>query len=60
MLQNRHPERVGGGRFAILVDEAHGPDVSTTVASSVTSESLHVRVFSSYANAARWLAGEDL
>jgi hypothetical protein len=60
MLQNRHPERVGGGRFAILVEEELGQDVSTSVAKSVTSDSLHVRVFSSYENAARWLGGEEL
>ena len=60
MLQNRHPERVGGGRFAILVEEAHGEDVSSSVAKSMTSDALNVRVFSSYAQASRWLGGEEL
>ncbi|HEX6790752.1 MAG TPA: hypothetical protein VF247_05525 [Candidatus Krumholzibacteria bacterium] len=57
MLQHRHPERVRGGRFAILLDEQNGQDVATRAA--VTSDSLHVRFFSSYANAARWLDGDD-
>lgn len=57
MLQSRHPERVRGGRFAILVGEQHGQNMTTGAA--VTSETLHVRVFSSYANAARWLDGDD-
>jgi hypothetical protein len=60
MLQSRHPERAAGGRFAILVAEEDGPDVSSRVAGSVTSNTLHVRVFSSYAHAARWLGGEDV
>jgi hypothetical protein len=60
MLQHRHPERVGGGRFAILVNEEHGNDVTTRIAGSVSGESLQVRVFSSYLHASRWLAGEDL
>jgi hypothetical protein len=60
MLQNRHPERVGGGRFAILVKEEHGTVVSNTVAGAVTTDTLHVRVFSDYARAARWLGGEEL
>lgn len=60
MLQSRHPERVGGGRFAILVDEEHGQDVSTSVEKTVTSAALNVRVFSNYAKAARWLGGEEL
>ena len=57
MLRNRHPDRVRGGRFAILVADEHGQDVATGTA--VTSDTLHVRFFSSYANAARWLDGED-
>ena len=60
MLQNRHPARVGGGRFAILVGEEYGPDVSTTVEKSMTTDTLLVRVFSSYAQASRWLGGEEL
>ena len=57
MLQNRHPERVRGGRFAILVAGEHGQDMAT--GPDVTSDNLHVRFFSSYANAARWLGGDD-
>lgn len=60
MLQNRHPERMGGGRVALLVPEEHGSDVSTFVAGRIPAEQFHVRVFSDYFNAARWLGGEDL
>jgi hypothetical protein len=60
MLQHRHPGRIGGSRIAILVPEEHGPGVSTVVEKNAASESFKVRVFSSYWNAARWLAGEEL
>jgi hypothetical protein len=59
MLQNRHPERTGGNRIALLVAEEHGPDVSTIVEKNAASESFKVRVFSSYSIAARWLGGEE-
>lgn len=60
MLRNRHPDRMGGSRIAILVAQEHDPDVSMFVANHVPAESFRVRVFSSYADAARWLSGADL
>lgn len=59
MLHDRHPERTGASRVALLVPEEHGPDVSTFVASRFPAENFRVRVFSDYFNAARWLGGED-
>jgi len=60
MLHTRHPERVAGARIAILVSEEHGAEVSTLVASNAPANSPTVRVFSTYADAARWLAGHDI
>jgi hypothetical protein len=59
MIHHRHPERVNGQRVAILVNEEHGRDVSTLV-ENAGSKRLTLRVFSSYADAARWLAGNDI
>lgn len=59
MLQNRHPVRVRGKRVAILVSQEHGADVSTLVEKSAP-KSLALRVFSSYADAASWLAGNEI
>ena len=59
MLQNRHPARVNGRRVALLVTEEAGADVSTLV-ENAESNSLTLRVFFSYADAARWLAGHDM
>ena len=59
MLQNRHPVRVRGKRVAILVSEEHGVDVSSLVENSAP-KSLALRVFSSYADAASWLAGNEI
>ena len=59
MLHNRHPERVAGARVAILVSEEHDGIVSTLV-ENAASKSLTLRVFSSYADAARWLTGNDI
>ena len=59
MLQNRHPVQVRGKRVAILVKEEHGADVSTLVENSAP-KSLTLRVFSSYADAASWLAGNEI
>ena len=60
MLAHRHPDRVAGARVAILVNEEHGAGVSSLVASNARAESPSVRVFSNYADAARWLAGHDI
>jgi hypothetical protein len=59
MLHNRHPERVNGQRVAILVTEENDAGVSTLVENAATNR-LTLRVFSSYADAARWLAGHDI
>jgi hypothetical protein len=59
MLQNRHPARVNGQRVALLVTEENGADVSTLV-KNAASKRLALRVFSSYADAARWLAGHEI
>ncbi|HET6463633.1 MAG TPA: hypothetical protein VFH33_07520, partial [Candidatus Krumholzibacteria bacterium] len=59
MLQTRHPKRAIGKRVAILVSEEHGAGVSTLV-EKAGPKSLALRVFSSYADAASWLAGNDI
>jgi hypothetical protein len=59
MLKNRHPERTGSSRVAILVAREHDMDISTMVTDSASSL-LTVRVFSDYVNAARWLGGDDV
>ncbi len=59
MLQTRHPQRVSGKRVAILVNEEQGAGVSTLV-ENTGSKSLTLRVFSSYADAASWLAGNEI
>jgi hypothetical protein len=60
MLHNRHPARVAGARVAILVNEEHDAGVSSLVHKNARTESPTVRVFSCYADAARWLAGNDI
>ena len=59
MIHHRHPERVNGQRVAILVTAEHDAGVATMVEHG-GSESLAVRVFSNYASAASWLAGNDI
>jgi hypothetical protein len=59
MLHHRHPDRVAGARVAILVNEEDDAGVSTLV-EKAGSKSLTLRVFFSYADAARWLAGNDI
>lgn len=59
MLQTRHPGQVSGKRVAILVNAEHGGIVSTLV-ENTGSKSLTLRVFSSYADAASWLAGNEI
>jgi hypothetical protein len=59
MLHHRHPHRANGQRVAILVNEEHDAGVATIVQNN-GSESLTVRVFSSYDDAARWLAGHHI
>ena len=59
MLQNRHPGRVAGSRVAILVNAEHDAGVSTLV-ENAGPNSLTLRVFSNYADAARWLAGNEI
>ena len=59
MLQNRHPRQLGGKRVALLVSEEHGAGVSTLV-ERTGSKTVTLRVFSSYARAASWLAGNDI
>jgi len=60
MLHNRHPERVANSRVAILVTGEHDAGVSTLVESATSPGTPTVRVFSNYANAARWLAGHEI
>jgi hypothetical protein len=59
MLQNRHPARANGQRVAILVSEENDENVATLV-ENAASKGLTLRVFSSYAEAARWLAGHEI
>ena len=59
MLQTRHPRQVSGKRVALLVSAEHGAGVSTLV-ENTGSKSLTLRVFSSYADAASWLAGNEI
>jgi hypothetical protein len=58
MLRNRHPERVAGSRVAILVTEEHDEDVADIA--QTHTENPTVKVFSSYADAARWLKGQNI
>jgi hypothetical protein len=59
MLQNRHPTRANGQRVALLVSEENDENVSTLV-ENAASKGLTLRVFSSYGEAARWLAGHEI
>jgi len=59
MLQTRHPERIGGSRIAILVEQEHDEGVTTLVADNARNASFLLRVFSNYSHAARWLSGEE-
>jgi len=59
MLHHRHPERVAGTRIAILVSEENGAGVTGLVENNTHPDRPTVRVFSSYSDAAGWLAGRD-